>query len=239
MHEINFAEVIAQVKKAHGWKGKDLAKVLDVDPSTVSKWVRGQWNPNKEAAETLLEMYHAVTSSLDIPQEAPENLDSIVKKYCEEDEKIVREVAESYISNIKELEPTEIERLNPPDLSKIDQKPIEDGYSHFLENLRFFMKDSRWDTDEKLETYMGLEPGYISEFGNHANRFDELKVIEGMCDLLGIPWSVMVFSNIAKEDKYARMRQRISELEKERLDLMKEAGALGEELGYSIGYPNP
>lgn len=218
---INFAEVIAQVKKAHGWKGKDLAKVLDVDPSTVSKWVRGQWNPNKEAAETLLEMYHESMGPFDAPPEAPENLDPLAKKYCEEDEKA-----------LSDLEPTAIERLNPSDLLGINQQPIQDGYTKFLENLRFFMKDSRWDTDEKLETYLNLGQGYISEFGNHGDRFEELKIIGVICDLVGVPWSVLAFSNVAKEEQYARMRFKLQKMEEEMEALRVKAYALGSELGY-------
>lgn len=218
---INFAEVIAQVKKAHGWKSKDLAKVLGVDPSTVSKWIRGEWNPHKEAAEKLLEMYHESMSPFDAPPEAPENLDPLVKKYCEEDKKA-----------LSDLEPTAIERLNPPDLLGINQQPIRDGYAKFLENLRLFMKDSRWDTDEKLETYLNLESGYISEFGNHGDRFEELKIIGVICDLVGVPWSVLAFSNVAKEEQYARMRFKLQKMEEEMEALRVKAYALGSELGY-------
>lgn len=229
---INFAEVIAQVKKAHGWKSKDLAKVLDVDPSTVSKWIRGEWNPHKETAEKLLEMYHESMSPLSVIPDAPLTLDPLVKKYCEEGEKALSEVAESYISKHDELEPTSIERLNPPDLLGINQQPIRDGYAKFLENLRFFMKDSRWDTDEKLETYLNLESGYISEFGNHGDRFEELKIIGVICDLVGVPWSVLAFSNVAKEEQYARMRFKLQKMEEEMEALRVKAYALGSELGY-------
>ena len=249
MNEVNFAEVIAQVKKAHGWKGKDLAKVLDVDPSCISKWVRGAWNPNKEAAKKLLEMYREVTSPLDYhvkdiidtlrttklgaPLEAPENLDPLVQKYCEEDTRTAAEIAEEYLKKIKDLEPTEIERLNPPDTKSINQKPIEAGYDRFLENLRFFMKDSRCDTDEKLEMYLNLEPGYISEFGNHSDRFEELTVIGDICDYLGVPWSVLAFSDVAKEERYAKMKFKLQKMEEEYDTLRLEACALGAELGYS------
>ncbi len=227
---INFAEVIAQVKKAHGWKSKDLAKVLDVDPSTVSKWIRGEWNPHKEAAEKLLEMYHESMSPFDAPPEAPENLDTVVKKYIEKDEKTTLEIAEDYISKLDELEPTSFEKLNPPDISAIDQTPVQEGYARFLENLRFFMKDSRWDTDEKLETYLNLKPGYIDSFGSHGDRFEECKIMNEICDLLGVPWSILAFSNVAKQDRLARLTFRIDKLKEELADLIDDRNDLANEL---------
>ena len=230
---INFAEVIAQVKKAHGWKSKDLAKVLDVDPSTVSKWIRGEWNPHKETAEKLLEMYHDAMSPFDAPPEAPENLDPLVKKYCEEDKKA-----------LSDLEPTSIEQLNPPDLSEINQEPINEGYAKFLENLRYSMKDSRWDTDEKLESFLGLESGYIEGFGSHTDRFEECKIMNDICDLLGVPWSILAFSNVAKEDRLARLtfevekaKEDLMRLIEERNDLAKKLDAA--EIGVNIKFPNP
>lgn len=237
MSDINFAEVVARVKKAHGWKGTDLAKALDVDPSSVSNWSRGRWAPNDEAAKKLLEMYS------EIPPEAPEVLDDIVKKYCEEDEKTVVEVTADHVFKIDDLEPTAIERLNPTDLSEINQRPIENGYAKFLENLRYFMKDSRWNTDEKLESFLGVEPGYISKFGSHGDRFEELIVIDSICNNLGVPWSVLAFSNVAKEDAYARTTFQLQKMEEEMQALRVKAYTLGSELGYisesNSEIPNP
>lgn len=237
MSEINFAEVVTRIKKAHGWKGTDLAKALDVDPSSVSNWSRGRWAPNDEAAKKLLEMYS------EIPPEAPEVLDPLVKKYCEEDTRTSFEIAEEYLEKIKDLEPTEIERLNPPDTTSINQEPIENGYAKFLENLRFFMKDTRLDTDEKLETYLAIPDGYISEFGKHQDRFEELTYIDAICDAIGVPWSVLAFSNAAKEDAYSRTRFQLQKMEEEMQALRVKAYTLGSELGYisesNDEIPNP
>lgn len=228
--EINYGqralEQLKAIQEKTGWTRADLARKLRVSNTNLTNWLRDGKEPKSKGRLSIDKLYNEVFT---LPPEAPDALDPLVKKYCEEDEKTVSEVA----IDISSLEPTAIERLNPPDLLGINQQPIQDGYARFLENLRYFMKDSRWDTDEKLETYLNLEPGYISEFGNHTDRFEELKVIDRMCDLLGVPWSVLAFSNVAKEERYAKMKFKLQKMEEEYDTLRLEACALGAELGYS------
>lgn len=228
--EINYGqralEQLKAIQEKTGWTRATLAKKLDVGSGSMCNWLTYGKEPKAPGRQKIDKLYKEVFNL--VPPEAPENLDPLVQKYCEEDVKAVSEAA----IDISSLEPTEIERLNPPDLLGINQKPIEDGYSRFVENLRFFMKDSRWDTDEKLETYLGMPESYISEFGSHGDRFEELTYIDAICDAIGIPWSVLAFSNVAKEEQYARMKFRLQKLEEEMANLRLEAGILGAQLGY-------
>lgn len=232
--EINYGqralEQLKAIQEKTGWTRATLAKKLDVGSGSMCNWLTYGKEPKATGRQKIDKLYKEVFNL--VPPEAPENLDPLVQKYCEEDTRTAAEIAEEYLKKIKDLEPTEIERLNPPDTTSINQKPIEAGYGRFLENLRFFMKDSRCDTDEKLEMYLNLEPGYISEFGNHSDRFEELKVIGDICDYLGVPWSVLAFSDVAKEEQYARMKFRLQKLEEEMANLRLEAGTLGAQLGY-------
>lgn len=232
--EINYGqralEQLKAIQEKTGWTRATLAKKLDVGSGSMCNWLTYGKEPKATGRHKIDKLYKEVFNL--VPPEAPENLDPLVQKYCEEDTRTAAEIAEEYLKKIKDLEPTEIERLNPPDTTSINQKPIEAGYGRFLENLRFFMKDSRCDTDEKLEMYLNLEPGYISEFGNHSDRFEELKVIGDICDYLGVPWSVLAFSDVAKEEQYARMKFRLQKLEEEMANLRLEAGTLGAQLGY-------
>ena len=232
--EINYGqralEQLKAIQERTGWSRAVIAKKLDVGSGSMCNWLTYGKEPKSIGRQKIDKLYKEVFNL--VPPEAPENLDPIVQKYCEEDTRTAAEIAEEYLKKIKDLEPTEIERLNPPDTKSINQKPIEAGYDRFLENLRFFMKDSRCDTDEKLEMYLNLEPGYISEFGNHSDRFEELKVIGDICDYLGVPWSVLAFSDVAKEEQYARMKFRLQKLEEEMANLRLEADTLGAQLGY-------
>lgn len=213
-------EQLKAIQERTGWSRAVIAKKLDVGSGSMCNWLTYGKEPKNPGRQKIDKLYKEVFNL--VPPEAPGALDPLVKKYCEED-----------VKALSELEPTAIERLNPPDLLGINQQPIQDGYAKFLENLRFFMKDSRWDTDEKLETYLNLESGYISEFGNHGDRFEELKIIGVICDLVGVPWSVLAFSNVAKEEQYARMKFRLQKLEEEMATLRLETCVLGAELGYS------
>ena len=228
--EINYGqralEQLKAIQEKTGWTRAILAKKLDVGSGSMCNWLTYGKEPKATGRQKIDKLYKEVFNF--VPPEAPENLDPLVQKYCEEDVKAVSEAA----VDISSLEPTEIERLNPPDTTSINQTPIRDGYAKFLENLRFFMKDSRWDTDEKLETYLGMPEGYISEFGNHRDRFEELTYIDAICDLIGVPWSVLAFSNVAKEDSYARMRFQLQKMEEEMEALRVKMYALGSELGY-------
>lgn len=225
----NYISRLNDILQATGWSHRGLGLKLSYSESAVSGWLTGRWRPDGQSRARIDELYaQYVKTTVDTPRMIsvadvynamgldehpnthPEDHTTGWVKTPEEAPENLNEVID--MNKTENLAPTTLELLNPPDVSAINQAPINRGYELFLENLRFFMTESRWDTDEKLETYLNLKPGYISEFGTHADRFEELLVIGEICDLIGIPWSVLAFSVAAKEAKLAKIKQRIEEL---------------------------
>src|SRR6267143_1146513 len=68
----NLAEKLDNIKQLAGISGRDVAELLDTTPETVSRWLNGKVDPQRERLQRILqlEFFFAELSEFYDPQEA-------------------------------------------------------------------------------------------------------------------------------------------------------------------------
>lgn len=98
---------IKEMREKHDMFQSDLAKLLNVDSTTVSSWERGRTEPSMEMVKRMCEVFHCNVSDLfESPFQKPDRIvldaDTIIESMFDMDSEQLKRI-ESYARKIIDL----------------------------------------------------------------------------------------------------------------------------------------